>query len=189
MNTALPMLETERLTLRPFVAADLAALTPIYGDSAVMAIRKLGVQTPAQTELELVAIIDHWARHGFGLWAVLDRRGGALLGECGLRYRAPVQAEDSEIEISYGLATAAWGRGLATEASLAAMAHGFDVIGLTEIVAVAKASNQASHWVMEKLGMHLAETWGRDGLGRVKYIVNAEEFKKPAMRKTIHEAL
>ncbi len=43
MNTALPMLETERLTLRPFVAADLAALTPIYGDSAVMAIRKLGV--------------------------------------------------------------------------------------------------------------------------------------------------
>jgi len=42
---------------------------------------------------------------------------------------------------------------------------------------------------MEKLGMHLAETWGRDGLGRVKYIVNAEEFKKPAMRKTIHEAL
>ncbi len=171
-------LETERLILRPFVTADLAALTPIYGDPAVMAIRKLGVQTPAQTERELAAIIDHWQQHGFGLWAVLDRQSGALLGECGLRYRDPVLAGDSEIEISYGLAKSAWGRGLATEAGLAAMAHGFDVIGLTEIVAIAKASNQASHRVMEKLGMHLAETWERDGLGRVKYITTSEEFRK-----------
>ncbi|MBT3370683.1 MAG: GNAT family N-acetyltransferase [Rhodospirillaceae bacterium] len=175
-------LETERLILRPFVAADLTALTPIYGDAAVMAIRKLGVQTPKQTDLELTAIIDHWARHGFGLWAVLDRQGGTLLGECGLRYRDPALAGDSEIEISYGLSKGAWGRGLATEASLVAMAHGFDVIGLTEIVAIAKASNRASHRVMEKLGMHLAETWERDGLGRVKYIVGANDFQKLAQQ-------
>jgi RimJ/RimL family protein N-acetyltransferase len=107
---------------------------------------------------------------------VIDRQDSRLLGECGLRYRDPVLAGDSEIEISYGLAKSAWGRGLATEASLAAMAYGFDVTGLREIVAVAKATNRASHRVMEKLGMHLAETWERDGLGRVKYIVRAEEF-------------
>jgi len=32
--------------------------------------------------------------------------------------------------------------------------------------------------VMEKLGMHLAETWERDGLGRVKYTTTSEEFIK-----------
>ncbi|MDP6833114.1 MAG: GNAT family N-acetyltransferase [Alphaproteobacteria bacterium] len=170
------VLATERLILRLFTMNDLDDLIPIYADPEVMAIRKLGVQTPEQTAAELSAIVDHWRQHGFGLWAVIDRQDSRLLGECGLRYRDPVLAGDSEIEISYGLAKSAWGRGLATEASLAAVAHGFDVTGLHEIVAVAKASNRASHRVMEKLGMHLTETWERDGLGRVKYIVRAEEF-------------
>ena len=169
-------LETERLILRPFTMTDLDDLIPIYGDGEVMAIRKLGVQTAEQTAAELSGIVDHWRQHGFGLWAVIDRQDDTLLGECGLRYRDPVLAGDSEIEISYGLAKSAWGRGLATEASLAAMSFGFHVAGLTRIVAVAKASNHASHRVMEKLGMHPAETWERDGLGRVKYTIGAEEF-------------
>ncbi len=165
-------LTTERMYLRPFTAADLPALTAIYGDPAVMAIRKLGVQTPVQTEQQLTEIIDHWHRHGFGLWAVIDREDGSFLGECGLRYRS----DGGQVEISYGLAQSAWGRGLATEAALAAMDHGFRVIGLGKVTAIAKASNLASHRVMEKLGMHLAATWSRDGIGRVEYLVGAGEF-------------
>lgn len=165
-------LTTERLHLRPFRAADLPALIPIYGDAAVMAIRKLGVQTPAQTEQQLIEIIDHWRHHGFGLWAVISREDGGLLGECGLRYRG----KDGQVEISYGMAQSAWGRGLATEAALAALDHGFRVVGLGEVVAIAKTSNLASHRVMKKLGMHLAATWSRDGIGRVEYLIRAEEF-------------
>ncbi|MFP6746118.1 MAG: GNAT family N-acetyltransferase [Alphaproteobacteria bacterium] len=166
------ILETERLCLRPFEMTDLAALIPIYGDRDVMAIRKLGVQTAAQTEGALSEIIEHWRRHGFGLWAVIAKDGGALLGECGLRYRDHVR----EVEISYGLAKSAWGKGLATEASFAAVDFGFRVIGLEEIVAIAKASNVSSHRVMEKLGMHLHETWERDGVGRVHYLIRALDF-------------
>lgn len=165
------ILETERLTLRPFAAADLDALASIYGDAAVMAIRKLGVQTPAQTKIQLARIIDHWRCHGFGMWAVIDRSSGALIGECGLR-----QLDQGQVEISYGLTQGAWGRGLATEASLAVLEYGFCISGLDEVVAIAKATNLASHRVMEKLGMHQSATWSRDAIDRVEYIVRAEEF-------------
>ena len=58
-----------------------------------------------------------------------------------MRYRD----EGRQVEISYGLAQNAWGRGLTTEAALAALDQGFRVIGLGETTAIAKASNLASH--------------------------------------------
>jgi len=46
-------LTTARLRLRPLTAANLPALVLLYGDAAVMAIRKMGIQTAAQTEQQL----------------------------------------------------------------------------------------------------------------------------------------
>ncbi len=164
-------LTTARLRLRPFEMGDLDALVPIYGDPEVMAIRKLGVQNPGQTKAELAVIVEHWRRHAFGLWAVFDNVVGGLLGECGLRYR-----KEGDVEISYGLAKQAWGQGLATEASLAVLDHGFRDIGLEEVVAIAKASNLRSHRVMIKLGMKLDHTWQRDGIDRVHYVIRASDY-------------
>jgi ribosomal-protein-alanine N-acetyltransferase len=165
-------LETERLHLRPFDMTDLPELVPIYGDEAVMGIRKIGVQTPRQTEAELAGIIDHWRDHGFGLWAVIDKADKTLLGECGLRH----SGNGREIEISYGLSKNTWGRGLATEAAFAALDYGFGVAGLAEIVAIARSSNHASHRVMQKLGMHLTKTWESDGVGLVRYRIHRQDY-------------
>ena len=82
------ILETERLRLRPFRASDGEALFRLYGDPAVMAIRKIGVQTRAGSDAQLAEILDHWARREFGLLAVLAREDGGFLGECGLREMA-----------------------------------------------------------------------------------------------------
>jgi hypothetical protein len=46
-----------------------------------------------------------------------------------------------------------WGRGYATEATAAAIADGFDRVGLKEIVAMTALGNTASMRVMERLGM------------------------------------
>ncbi len=46
-----------------------------------------------------------------------------------------------------------WGRGLATEATLAALAFGFGRHGLQRIISVTAASHAAARRVMEKAGL------------------------------------
>jgi RimJ/RimL family protein N-acetyltransferase len=57
------------------------------------------------------------------------------------------------VETGWRLARDAWGHGYATEAARAAVDHGFDRLGLTEILAIAVAGNERSFAVMRRLGM------------------------------------
>ena len=57
------------------------------------------------------------------------------------------------VELGWRLARPAWGHGYATEAALAALEYGFDIVGLPEIVAVTMAGNLRSQAVMRRIGM------------------------------------
>jgi ribosomal-protein-alanine N-acetyltransferase len=57
------------------------------------------------------------------------------------------------VEIGWRLATACWGHGYATEAARAALAFGFNALGLDEIVALTAPDNLRSRRVMERIGM------------------------------------
>jgi ribosomal-protein-alanine N-acetyltransferase len=93
-------------------------------------------------------VTEHWARHGFGIWAVTDRASGELLGQCGLS-----RVEELEtVELDYSLARAAWGRGLASEAAGAAVRHAFETLRLPALIALVMAGNVASVRVAERLG-------------------------------------
>jgi ribosomal-protein-alanine N-acetyltransferase len=143
-------IETERLLLRPFARDDLDEFASINADADVM--RYIGdgkTQTRAQTEMRLNAILEHWAQHGFGLWAVVDRASNTLVGFCGLQYLD----NTAEIEIGYRLAKQFWGMGFATEAAAATLRYAFEVLGLDRIVAVVQPENFASQSVIEKIGL------------------------------------
>jgi len=145
-----PILETERLCLRPVVADDLDPIAALYGDPEVM--RFIGLQGALDREQareRLDFMIDHWQRHGFGMWAVLRKPDGAFLGRCGLRYLD----DTSEIELGYTLGRAHWGLGYATEASRVVVRHAFAVLGIERLVAIADPANTASVRVMQKIGM------------------------------------
>ena len=67
--------------------------------------------------------------------------------------------ESAELaEIGYRLRRMDWGRGLASEGSLALIDWGFGSAGYDRIVATTMAVNQASRRVMEKIGMHYVRT-------------------------------
>jgi ribosomal-protein-alanine N-acetyltransferase len=163
-------IETERLRLRPFEATDGDLLYILYGDARVMSIRKIGPQTRAQSDAQLSEVVDHWCRHGIGLWAVFEKASGAFFGECGLR---EIETGGEEIELSYGLVPEAWGRGLGSEAGQAALVHGFDVAGLETVYAVARADNKRSRRVMEKLGFRFEKEWPSGDRRVVRYVVSA----------------
>jgi len=177
-ETSATSLSTSRLRLRPFGDGDLDRLHELYGDARVMAIRKIGTQDRDGTEAQLQQILDHWRRHGAGLWALFSRDDDRFLGECGLRLR-----NDGTGELAYGLIPDAWGRGLATEASVAVLDYAFERLRLPRVAAVARADNAASHKVMRKLGMQHVATRPRasDG-GVVEFAIEAADWRSSRRR-------
>ncbi len=145
-------LRTQRLVLRRLRAADLDALGALFGDPEVM--RHVGSRrqpwTREETREALERAAAHWHTHGFGSLAVVERTGGVLVGECGLQ----LLEDGPDIELTYTLARAFWGRGYATEAAAAALEWGFGTLRLARIVGVAYPENADSQRVLEKVGMH-----------------------------------
>ena len=57
------------------------------------------------------------------------------------------------VEIGWRLRRDAWGRGYATEAAREALRHGFETLGLEEIVSFTAVANEPSRAVMRRIGM------------------------------------
>jgi ribosomal-protein-alanine N-acetyltransferase len=147
-----PVLTTGRLRLRGFADQDLAAFAALNADPRVM---EFFPRTLDRGESDALAarIRDHFARHGFGLWAVEVPGVEAFIGFVGLSV-STFQAHFTPcVEIGWRLARAHWGRGYATEAAGAALAFGFRDLGLGAIVSFTAPANQRSRQVMERLGM------------------------------------
>jgi RimJ/RimL family protein N-acetyltransferase len=152
-----PSLETERLLLRPWrPAEDLDALAALNADPAVMEfVAPNRPLSRAETEAQLERFVAHWDEHGFGLWAVVPRRepDPACIGFAGLAIPSFLPQILPAVEVGWRLASAAWGRGLATEAARASVEFGFARLGLRAIVSVIEPGNARSLRVAEKLGM------------------------------------
>ncbi|HEX8845703.1 MAG TPA: GNAT family N-acetyltransferase [Pyrinomonadaceae bacterium] len=145
-----PEIETARLKLRAFTPADLDALFLVFGDSEVMRYISGGKpRSLEETNKGMLRTVEGWRKRGFGLWAVVEKESGRLIGYCGL---IPLE-ETSEIEVAYALAKEHWGKGYAAEAALAALRFGFETLRRERIVAVVNPENVSSRRVLEKLGM------------------------------------
>jgi hypothetical protein len=59
--------------------------------------------------------IRRYAEHGHGLWAMVLKASGEMIGDCGLTVQNVDGAD--EIEIGYHVRRDLWGQGLATEAA------------------------------------------------------------------------
>ena len=89
-----------------------------------------------------------------GLYAVRLRETPTFVGFVGLATPAFDAPFMPCVEIGWRLAREAWGKGYATEAARACLAHGFDTLGLPEIVSFTAVVNTPSIAVMRRLGMH-----------------------------------
>jgi RimJ/RimL family protein N-acetyltransferase len=106
--------------------------------------------TEADVAASLKLGIDHWDRHGFGLWLLRDRATGEMVGRGGLQHT--FVADLHEVEAGWAIVPERWGQGLATELAFACVETAFGELGLREIIAFALPENVASRRVMEKTG-------------------------------------
>lgn len=112
-----------------------------------------GPLSRAQSDALAERIAAHFVEHGFGLWAVEAPGEIPFAGFVGLSVPAFDAAFTPCVEVGWRLASSCWGRGYASEAARAALACGFERLGLAEIVSFTVPANLRSRRVMERLGM------------------------------------
>jgi len=150
--SACPELATARLRLRGWRDEDLAPFAAMNADPRVMEFFPATLAR-AESDALVARIRAHFARHGFGAWAVEIPGVADFIGFVGLSIPSFQAPFTPCVEIGWRLATAHWGKGYATEAAMAALAFGFTEAGLAEIVSFTVVANLPSRRVMERLGM------------------------------------
>jgi ribosomal-protein-alanine N-acetyltransferase len=107
----------------------------------------------AESDAFVDRIEETFDRNGWGLWAIEVAADGTFAGYVGL-WPAVFESDFTPaVEIGWRLAAACWGRGYAPEGARAALAFGFDTLGLDEIVSFTTVGNIRSQRVMQKIGM------------------------------------
>ena len=152
------VLETPRLRLRPWTAADRVPFAALNADPRVMAFFPAPLTKPQSDALadRCDALVRE---HGWGPWAVENKASGTFIGFVGLHVPSPLLPFAPCVEVAWRLAHAYWGQGLASEAAARALRFGFETLGLEEIVAFTTVGNHRSRAVMERLGMQAAGTF------------------------------
>ena len=163
------ILETERLLLREFVPDDADALAVVLSDPETMR------YYPAVLDRDGVAAwIERNRRRytdaGHGLWAMVLKSSGEVIGDCGLT-RQTVEEVD-EIEIGYHVRRNLWGRGYASEAAGACRDYGFERLGAERLISLIRPENVPSRRVAEKIGLTLWKEVVWRGLLHCVYIIH-----------------
>ena len=123
--------------------------------------------TRADVRASLVDKRDHWERHGFGLWLLRDRRTSLMVGRGGLQYTDAIGG--FAVEAAWTITPERWGEGLASELATASVRVAFEVMDLSEVIAITLPDNLASRRVMEKADFRYDRPVEHGGLPHVLY--------------------
>ena len=143
---------TKRLLLRRWRRDDLEPLTALFATVEMWWFPHRRGLDAAETAAFLERRLTEQRDDPTTVWAAEDRSSGELLGYIGLAVPRFLPEVLPAIEVGWRLHPTVWGRGLATEGGRAALAWGFDQLGLEEVVAIVEPENVASRRVMAKLG-------------------------------------
>lgn len=144
------ILETPRLVLRELSQADYSALAAIMQDEQAMY-----AYEGAFSDIEIQAWLDkqlmRYQTDGFGLWAVILKESGNMIGQAGITWQ---NVEGERIpEVGYLFQRAYWGNGYATEAAVACKNYAFDILGFQEVYSIIRDINIPSINVAIRNGM------------------------------------
>ena len=152
----IPILETERLRLRGYQAADLVPLLAMWQQPQFY--QYITGQPAAESDVwpRLLRDTGLWAVCGFGYWAIEEKATGEYVGAVGFAdfRRDMVPPLGEWPEVGWSLAPHAHGRGYATEALQAALAWGDAHLPLPRTVCIIHVDNQPSLRLAARVGYH-----------------------------------
>jgi RimJ/RimL family protein N-acetyltransferase len=145
------MIETERLVMRAWRAADIDPFHAICSDPVVMA----ALGPPMSREQVAARVAQMQAMQvelGHCFWALERQSDARLLGWCGV-IRGTAGPVNGKAELGWRLASNCWGQGYASEAARGAVDWGFGNLADAALWAITTVENTRSRAVMARLGM------------------------------------
>ena len=142
----IPVLETERLRFRMLSISDFDEEAAFYATERSKGVG--GPLAPRDVWRVLSMFIGHWVVHGYGMWALEDKKTGRYAGRAGF-----LNPHDwPEPEIGWTLMAHAEGKGLAYEAAVAVRAYAYGALGWTSAISLILDDNTRSAALAERLG-------------------------------------
>jgi ribosomal-protein-alanine N-acetyltransferase len=154
--------ETARLVVRRYERSDQDRFFLVNGDDEVMKYIR-----PAKSRKESDKFFDetlfgYYQRPALGRWAVDEKSTGAFIGSFAI---LPIPSHEELTQLGYALLKDHWGKGFATELTVAGVDHAFTTMGLSQIYGLTEKENLISQKVLLKAGFKRATE--RPDKGRV----------------------
>ena len=170
------ILETERLILREMDQNDFNSLYAVLADSDIMehypyTFDEVRVRNWISRNME------RYQKDGFGLWAVILKETGEMIGDCGITMQ---NIHDHLLpEIGYHIRKDQQRKGYASEAAAACISLAFEIHHFPAVYSYMKYTNIASQRTAMKNGMRLlAEYEGPDNTYTRVYGIHREEWEE-----------
>ena len=164
----LPILEAERLVLRPFTLADIPDIFVYASDPQVTRFLFWGPHVnQQQTENYIRTVLGEYEKGEDGPWGIELRETGKIIGSIHLM---DLDAKHRKSEVGFVLAKAYHNQGIMTEALREVLVFALNELGLNRVEGFCAADNLASAAVMQKVGMQ------QEGVLR-DYLFQKDAFK------------
>ena len=130
--------------------ADFPSLCEILQDKDVMYAYE-GAFSDEEVQGWLDKQSERYKEYGFGLWAVVLKETGRMIGQCGLT----MQDYDGSkvLEVGYLFQKKHWHCGYASEAAIACKEYAFDRLNAKEVYSIIRDTNIPSQNVAKRNGM------------------------------------
>ncbi|MEH6534799.1 MAG: GNAT family N-acetyltransferase [Psychroserpens sp.] len=184
----LPMefyIETERLIMRELLPSDVDGIFELDGNTEVH--KYLGnnpITTKTQAEKIIAFIREQYLERGIGRFATIEKSSGDFIGWSGFKLNTgdneTLGSKRDFYDIGYRFIPKYWGKGYATESSLAVLNYGFQKLKLDVVFGAAEVDNIASNKILQKIGLQHMEQFPYKG-----NMINWYKLKKEDHAKTM----
>ena len=150
-SMTMPILQTDRLTLRLLDMRDAQAIFEIIQDEHVTKLTYMIThhESLEDTEKWIERILDLYEKDGVIPFVVIDKHTDELLGCCFAWYLA----KHARMDVGYFYKESSWGKGFATEALQALIQFLCTSTNCVRVEATCDPENKGSARVLEKAGM------------------------------------
>lgn len=172
---SIPVIETERLILRPLVPEDAEVVFAWTGDERVTKYMNYSTYFSAEQ-------VREWLENGSsGIWGFVRKDDGMLIGSGDIHpSQSPAEAADGFWEFGYCFRYDCWNQGYCTETAKVMIRYAYER-GARKFMAQHAVDNPASGRVMEKCGLTFS------GYGSYEKIDGSRKFESKVYRAIFEE--